>query len=150
MTNVYVLPRRKFSKALQAMLAAQTGKPVGLKSIPRVQDPSGPTGALVPAIPPYYILYPLNTVTSGPEWATPDADATWTYQVTSVSENGEQLEWLRDNALAAILARVDGGFLYPVTTPGIHEMDRTLKDDNTDIESFGSDLRFDFMVTPSP
>ena len=142
MTDQSILPRLPMTKAIQTLLATESGKPVGVAAIPRIPVPGGPDGALVQAVAPYYILEPLWSITSGPIWSTPDADADWVYQVSWSGKNGTQDEWLRDKVLQVMLSRTNGAFTYPLEVDGISVMDRGLKEDA------GTVLRFVVSVTP--
>ena len=151
--TVTVLPRLPMSKHLRVLLEEETGHPVGLSAIPRKVPPgqTGPATAQSPEKPPYFILYPGWATTSGPPFATPDADAEWVYQVTAVADRGDQLEWMRDKVIGIFLARKeDGSFVVPIEVAGIRVMNRTLQDDaGQDAGDLQSALRFTLYVTPS-
>ena len=118
-----MIDRRPFTNALAALLASGTGMPVG-----RGRMPDGP--------PPYYLLYSLDSATSGAPLADENEDASFVYQVTCVSGpdptkpgstgSVDQAEWLADKARRAVLGRdpATGAWTSPLTIPGVKVMCR--------------------------
>ena len=104
-----------FTKALAALIADATGKPVGEGRRP---DGSG--------LSHYYILYFITRTTSGAPFSDLNEDAELTYQVTAVSGpdpsdpdsygTQDQLQWLDDHARRAILER------NPVTRQWLNDL----------------------------
>ncbi|WP_228981275.1 hypothetical protein [Streptomyces sp. DH12] len=143
-----MIARRPVSLAVQTLLATATGLPVG-----RGRVPAGPTPGSQ-ASPPYYVLYLLPTTLHGPPLADENADATFIYQVTSVSgpkpgvsgSSGsiDQVEWMADKARDAVLARDPGTGLWlrPLTVPGVKNTGRSL-----DIEPGESSAPDDAIIT---
>ncbi|NUS25027.1 MAG: hypothetical protein HOV92_12505 [Streptomyces sp.] len=148
-----MITRRTFTAALAGLLASQTGKPVGQGRMPQTK-------------PPYYLLYSVDTTTFGAPFADDNEDASFVYQVTSVSgpdpdnpnSTGtlEQAEWLADKARTAILGRdpVTGQWTADLTLPGVKVMCRELEtepggtsDPNDAIISYVQRFRFD--LTPA-
>lgn len=121
-----MIDRRKVTAGLAALLAAETGKPVGLGRMPK-------------ADPPYYILESVDTSLSGPPFADENEDISVVYQVTSVSgpdpkvvsSTGtlDQAEWMADKARSAILRRdpATGLWAAVLTVPGVKVMCRELE-----------------------
>ncbi|MFF9632875.1 hypothetical protein [Streptomyces fradiae] len=155
-----MIARRPVSLAVQALLATATGLPVG-----RGRIPAGPTAGSQ-AAPPYYLLYLLGTTLHGPPLADENPDATFVYQVTSVSGpkpgvtgsagSIDQAEWMADKAREALLARdpATGLWLRPLTVPGVKNTGRSL--DTEPGESSAPDdaiityvQRYRFDLTPA-
>ncbi|MFD6149366.1 hypothetical protein [Streptomyces sp. NPDC060243] len=113
-----MIPRHPVTLAVATLLTTATGLPVG-----RGQQPLN-------ASPPYYLLYSLDTLTSGAPFADLNEDSTFTYQVTCVSGPdparpqsaglADQTEWMADKARTALLARnpTTRAWLHPLTVPG--------------------------------
>lgn len=128
-----MIDRLPVTKAVTAMLAAASGKPVGRGAIPLGVEP------------PYYLLTVVSTTPSGAPLADESEDLSVVYQVTAVtgpapSNAGsyavaDQAEWLADRARKAFLARDPdtGQWLHPITVPGARVYARSL-----DIEPGGS------------
>ncbi|WP_399553815.1 hypothetical protein OG473_39780 (plasmid) [Streptomyces anulatus] len=149
-----MIARLPMTMALSALLASATNLPVG-----RGSKPSNAT-------PPYYLLYAMPATLSGAPLADEHEDASFVYQVTSVSGPdpskqdsrgvADQAEWMADKARTAILGRdpVTGLWLRPLTTPGVKVIGRSL-----DTEPGGSSdpadaimsyvQRFRFDLTPA-
>lgn len=108
--------RLPMTKALRTMVATVTGKPCGLGTIPNVGG--------VPAEPPYSILYALEGSLDGPPFGDANADAEWTYQVTSVGERDDQAQWLADKVRAAILSRTSSGWTNAIPVSGMKVIGR--------------------------
>ena len=97
-----MIRKRLVTNAVAQMLASGSGKPVGKGKMPQ-------------ADPPYYILYSLDTELSGAPLADENEDASFVYQITSVSGpdptvvssggSEDQTEWLADKSREVFLAR---------------------------------------------
>lgn len=122
-----MIERQFVTKGVQQLLAAVTGKPVGLGKVPI--NPG--TGQPYP--PPYTLLYPLDHISADGTLADRGVAAVSTYQATFVSgpipgqaDSGgtvEQAEWLADKGRTGVMGRpVDGspGYVNPLTIPGIN------------------------------
>ncbi|MFE7547100.1 hypothetical protein [Streptomyces gardneri] len=121
-----MIDRLPVNKAVAAMLAAASGKPVGRGAIP------------LGAEPPYYLLTVVSTAVSGAPLADESEELSIVYQVTSVtgpapSNAGshavaDQAEWLADKARAAFLARDPntGQWLHPIAVAGARVYGRSL------------------------
>lgn len=155
-----MIARRPVTKALAALITTATGKPCGIGEIP------SPVAPATRVDPPYYILYSLDADTSGAPFADENEDASFVYQVTSVSgpdpaipdSRGtvEQVEWLADAARAGILGRdpTTGLWLHPLVIAGANVMCRepdaepgATNDPGDAIISYVSRFRFD--LTPA-
>lgn len=115
-------PRLPLTRALLDVLVAGTGRPCGLGSLPRGADGE-------PAAFPYAIIDSLPGEFSGPPLADWHADAAWTYQVTSVGERADQVQWLADRVRAVLVGRVDDGWLWDLSVPEMAVIDRELTAD---------------------
>lgn len=142
--------RLPLTRALMNVLAAGTGRPCGLGVLPRTADGQPPAF-------PYLILDSLPGEFSSPSFADWHADATWTYQATSVGERADQVQWLGDRVRAALLDRTANGWRTDITAPGIRVIDRqlTYDADGEPVDgSHGSIVtyvqRFTITVTPAP
>ncbi|MER8003024.1 hypothetical protein [Streptomyces sp. NPDC095613] len=121
-----MIARLPVTTALAELLAAATGTPVG-----RGRMPLG--GAQH-----YYLLYAVDSTISGAPFADTHEDASYVYQVTSVSGPNptvkgsagtlDQVELMADRARAAILGRdpATGLWANPLTMPGVSVMCRDL------------------------
>ncbi|MDQ8707869.1 hypothetical protein RCO28_36185 [Streptomyces sp. LHD-70] len=118
------LPRLPLTRALRSLLAEVTGRPCGLGVLPRAPN-SGVADF------PYVILDSLPGEFSGPGFADWHADASWTYQVTSVGERVDQVEWLADRVRSALVDRVDGRWKHVLTLPEMAVIDRELSMDGS-------------------
>ena len=149
-----MIARLPVTMALSALLASATNLPVG-----RDSKPSG-------ALPPYYLLYSIPADVSGAPLADEHEDASFVYQVTSVSGPdptkqdsrgvADQAEWMADKARTAILGRdpTTGLWLRTLTVPGVKVTARSL-----DTEAGGTNdpadaimsyvQRFRFDLTPA-
>jgi hypothetical protein len=112
-------PRLPLTRAVADVLAAATGRPCGLAVMPR--EASGQ-----PAAYPYLVLDSLPGEFSGPAFADWHADAAWTYQVTSIGERVDQVQWLGDRVRAALVGRTGSGWSTAFTAPGLRVIDREL------------------------
>lgn len=121
-----MIPRLPVTMALSALLASATNLPVG-----RGRAPANTT-------PPYYLLYALPAEVYGAPFSDEHEDASFVYQVTSVSGPdptkpdsygvADQAEWMGDEARTAILGRdpATGLWLRTLTIPGAAIMGRSL------------------------
>ncbi|MBC9717809.1 hypothetical protein H9Y04_35290 [Streptomyces sp. TRM66268-LWL] len=116
------LPRLPLTRALRTLVADATGRPCGLGVLPR-----GPDGRAADF--PYAILDSLPGEFSGPGFADWHADVSWSYQVTSVGERADQVEWLADRVRSALVDRVDGRWRYALAPPEMRVIDRELSVD---------------------
>lgn len=114
-----MIEKRLVTNALATLLGTATSLPVGRSVIP-----AGVTD------PPYYVLTPVDTSTSGAPYADTNEDMSLVYQITTISgplasqpgSTGtlEQAEGLADKARTAILGRnaVTGRWLHALTVTG--------------------------------
>ncbi|WP_435059377.1 hypothetical protein [Streptomyces sp. bgisy060] len=132
------------TRALVNVLDAGTGRPCGLGVLPRTAD--GQAAAF-----PYLILDSLPGEFSGPSFGDWQADATWTYQVTSVGERAHQVQWLGDRVRVVV-----ADWLRNLDVPGMRVIDRELTYDADGEPVDGSQgsivtyvQRFTITVTPA-
>lgn len=149
-----MIDRRAVTAAVAALLASYSDKPVGQSRMP------------VGAVPPYYVLYSVDTSVSGAPFADESEDMSLVYQVTSVSGPNpavasstgaeDQAEWLADKARRAFLERdpSTGLWLRALTVPGYTSCGRSLEiepggtsDPSDAIISYVQRFRFD--LTPA-
>ena len=142
-------PRLPLTRALLDVLSAETGRPCGLTVLPRASDGR-------PAAFPYLILDSLPGAFSGPSFADWQADATWTYQVTSVGERADKVQWLGDRVRAALFGRTASGWRTDLVLPGLRVIDRelTYDGDGEPVDGSQSSIvtyvqRFTVTVTPA-
>lgn len=121
-----MIQKRLVTNALASLLGTATSLPVGRSAMP--------TGS-----PPYYVLTPVDTSTSGAPYTDANEDMSLVYQVTAVSgplsgqpgSTGtlEQAEGLADKARTAVLGRAPGTgqWLNPLTVAGASVMCRELE-----------------------
>ncbi|MFD4482359.1 hypothetical protein ACFVXC_35280 [Streptomyces sp. NPDC058257] len=114
--------RLPVTRALTALLEKTTGRPCGIGELPRVEGKSG----WEPASAPYTILDSLPASFGGPPLWDWHADAAWSYQVTSVGERGDQVEWLADRVRAGVVGRTDGRWAHDLRVPQARVIDREL------------------------
>ncbi|GHJ28577.1 hypothetical protein TPA0910_30100 [Streptomyces hygroscopicus subsp. sporocinereus] len=114
--------RLPITRALAALLEQATGRPCGIGELPRVQGKSG----WEPAPAPYTILDSLPAEFGGPPLWDWHADAAWSYQVTSVGERADQVEWLADRVRAGVVGRTDGHWSHDLHVPEARVIDREL------------------------
>ncbi|MEU0839482.1 hypothetical protein ABZ370_08425 [Streptomyces sp. NPDC005962] len=114
--------RLPVTRALAALLEHTTGRPCGVGEHPRVQQKSGWDTAPVP----YMILDSLPAEFAGPPLWDWHADAAWAYQITSVGERADQVEWLADRVRAGVVGRTDGGWAQDLAVPEARVIDREL------------------------
>ncbi|WP_329131547.1 hypothetical protein OG552_10490 [Streptomyces sp. NBC_01476] len=143
-----------------AAITAESGKPVGLGKMPRSDD------GVTPVLPPYHILYSIDSTFDGAPFTDENEDAHLVYQVTSVSgpdpeipqSGGDQTqtEWLADKARIALLGRnpTTGAWLHNITAPGYQCMSRgidiepgAVPDPADGIMSYVQRFRFDLTPT---
>ena len=114
--------RLPVTRALAALVEQTTGRPCGMGELPRVQGKSG----WEPAAVPYTILDSLPAEFTGPPLWDWHADAAWSYQVTSVGERADQVEWLADRVRAGLVGRDDDGWAHDLRIPQLRVIDREL------------------------
>ncbi|MER6011587.1 hypothetical protein [Streptomyces bluensis] len=78
---------------------------------------------------PYTILDSLPGEFSGPPLWDWHADAAWTYQVTSVGEREDQVQWLADRVRAGVVGRIGDRWTYDLRVPQTRVIDRELDHD---------------------
>ncbi|WP_406349586.1 hypothetical protein OHB10_32200 [Streptomyces sp. NBC_01597] len=144
--------RLPVTRALAALLEHATGRPCGIGELPRVQGKSG----WVPAPVPYTILDSLPAEFGGPPLWDWHADAAWSYQITSVGERGDQVEWLADRVRAGVVGRTDGHWSHDLHVPEARVIDRELTYDaggDPSVSVAGAIVsyvqRFTITVTPA-
>ncbi|MCR8573078.1 hypothetical protein [Streptomyces sp. Isolate_219] len=147
--------RLPVTRALAALIAKTTGRPCGVGELPRLQDESG---EWEPASAPYTILDSLPGDFSGPPLWDWHADAAWTYQVTSVGERDDQVQWLSDRVRAGIVGRNGNGdgWAHDLWVPQARVIDRELDHDSggePSVSAAGAIVsyvqRFTITVTPA-
>jgi len=123
-----VIEKRLVTNWLVNTLATASGMPVGSGRQPADGMP-----------PPFYLAYSVDTSVSGAPLADFSEDASFVYQITSVSgpdpdvaqstADLDQLEWMADKARTTFLGRDAGTglWLHPMTVPGISCMARSLE-----------------------
>ncbi|MFI1163254.1 hypothetical protein ACH4UM_06500 [Streptomyces sp. NPDC020801] len=79
-----------------------------------------------PAPAPYTILDSLPAEFGGPPLWDWHADAAWSYQVTSVGERADQVEWLADRVRAGVVGRTDGRWTHDLHVSEARVIDREL------------------------
>ncbi|MGV9272336.1 hypothetical protein [Streptomyces griseosporeus] len=114
--------RLPVTRALAALIEHATGRPCGIGELPRVQGKSG----WEPAPAPYTILDSLPSEFGGPPLWDWHADAAWSYQVTSVGERADQVEWLADRVRAGLVGRANGHWSHDLPVPEARVIDREL------------------------
>ncbi|MFJ9356993.1 hypothetical protein [Streptomyces mirabilis] len=144
--------RLPVTRALAALLKHATGRPCGIGELPRVQGKSG----WEPAPVPYTILDSLPAEFCGPPLWDWHADAVWSYQVTSVGERGDQVEWLADRVRAGVVGRTDDHWSHDLHVPEARVIDRELTYDaggEPSVSAAGAIVsyvqRFTITVTPA-
>ncbi|KIF66289.1 hypothetical protein HY68_36930 [Streptomyces sp. AcH 505] len=117
-------------------------------------------------MPPYSLLYPLEAIASGAPFSDLNEDASFVYQITSVSGPdptdpdsfgvSDQSEWMADKTRKAILGRdpTTGLWLNQLDIPGAKVVCRELdtepgatNDPSDAIMSYVQRFRFDLTST---
>ncbi|MGQ4490080.1 hypothetical protein ACN6LM_000510 [Streptomyces sp. SAS_281] len=114
--------RLPVTRALAALVENATARPCGIGELPRVEGKSG----WEPASAPYTILDSLPAEFDGPPLWDWHADAKWSYQITSVGERGDQVEWLADRVRAGVVGRTDDRWAHDLRVPEARVIDREL------------------------
>ncbi|MDQ0990717.1 hypothetical protein [Streptomyces sp. V3I7] len=114
--------RLPVTRALAALVEKATGRPCGIGELPRVEGKSG----WEPASSPYTVLDSLPAEFGGPPLWDWHADAAWSYQITSVGERGDQVEWLADRVRSGVVGRTDGRWAHNLPIPEARVIDREL------------------------
>ncbi len=115
--------RLPVTRALAALIEKATDRRCGIGELPRVR---GTSGEWEPATAPYTILDSLPGEFSGPPLSDWHADAAWAYQVTSVGERDDQVQWLADRVRAGVVGRRDGRWAHDLPVPQARVIDREL------------------------
>ncbi|MGW1284365.1 hypothetical protein ACWD4N_11775 [Streptomyces sp. NPDC002586] len=110
----------------------------------------------MPAAAPHTMLDSLPGEFSGPPLADWQADAAWSYQVTSVGERGDQVQWLADRVRDGVVGRSDGSWAYDLRISQGRAIDRELAHESggeTSVSAAGAIVsyvqRFTITVTPA-
>ncbi|CAL9666911.1 hypothetical protein SUDANB145_07206 (plasmid) [Streptomyces sp. enrichment culture] len=122
-----MISKRLVTDWVETTLATASAMPVG-----RGRQPADGTP------PPYYLLYSVDTQTGGAPFTDAHEDASFVYQITSVSgpdpnipqstADLDQLEWMADKARQTLLGRnpSTGAWSYPMNVPDVTCMTRSL------------------------
>lgn len=144
-------PRLPVTRALAALIEKATGRPCGIGELPRVERESGEWEA-APA--PYTVLDSLPGTFTGPPLEDWQADAAWSYQVTSIGERGDQVQWLADRVRDGVVGRHDDTWAYDLRISQGRVIDRELEHDSggeTAVSAAGAIVsyvqRFTIIVT---
>lgn len=106
-----MIERRLVTEALEALLAAATGKPCGTGALPLVEGR--------PAEPPYTVVRSLTLTLDGAPFTDLHEDSGTSYQVECVARSHAQAEWLADRVRTGVLGRdARGAWLHALTVPG--------------------------------
>ncbi|GHE06577.1 hypothetical protein [Streptomyces alanosinicus] len=147
------LARLPVTRALAMLIEQATGRPCGVAELPRARTESGEWN---PTAAPYTILDSLPSAFTGPPLWDWHADAAWTYQVTSVGERGDQVQWLADRVRAGVVGRSGGRWTHHLRVPQARVIDRELDHDaggETSVSAAGAIVsyvqRFTITVTPA-
>lgn len=123
-----MIQKRLVTDWVETTLTTASGMPVG-----RSRQPTDGKA------PPFYLLYSVDTNVFGAPLADLNEDASFVYQITSVSgpdpnvpqstADLDQLEWMADKARSVFLGRnpTTGQWQYPFTVPGVSCMTRSLE-----------------------
>ncbi|MER8002098.1 hypothetical protein [Streptomyces sp. NPDC095613] len=84
-------------------------------------------GEFCPAVVPYMILDSLPATFTGPPLWDWHADVAWTYQVTSIGERDDQVQWLADRARHGLIGRAGNQWAYDLQVPEAAVIDRELE-----------------------
>ncbi|MGW4073765.1 hypothetical protein ACWELB_09645 [Streptomyces asiaticus] len=114
--------RLPVTRALADLVEHATGRPCGIGELPRVQGKSGWEVASTP----YTVLDSLPAEFTGPPLWDWHADAAWSYQITSVGEGVDQVEWLADRVRVGVVGRTGGRWSYDLRIPQARVTDREL------------------------
>ncbi|NEW72594.1 hypothetical protein [Streptomyces rhizosphaericus] len=114
--------RLPVTRALADLVEHATGRPCGIGELPRVQGKSGWEVASTP----YTVLDSLPAEFTGPPLWDWHADAAWSYQITSVGERVDQVEWLADRVRVGVVGRIGGRWRHDLHIPGVLVTDREL------------------------
>ncbi|WP_413809687.1 hypothetical protein [Streptomyces sp. OE57] len=114
--------RLPVTRTLAALVEHATGRPCGIGELPRVQRKPGWEVASTP----YTILDSLPAEFTGPPLWDWHADAAWSYQITSVGERVDQVEWLADRVRVGVVGRTGGRWSHDLHIPGVLVADREL------------------------
>lgn len=117
--------RLPLTQAVRSLLGTVTGLQVGLGTVPAITPAEEAAGKVAPSLP-YLILYPLmGGGFAGPSYTDYEADATYPYQVTTIAENGEQVEFWADRVRRTLIGRTAAGvYLHALVVPGLVVMER--------------------------
>lgn len=149
-----MIQRGPVTMALSALLASQSGLPVGRGSMPATAGQR------------YYILRLVDHSTSGAPLADDNEDASLVYQLTAVSGpdpekpgsagSEDQIEWMADKARGIFLGRDPGTgqWLHAITVPGATVYCRELETEpggtnDPGDASIAGVQRFRFDLTPA-
>jgi hypothetical protein len=122
-----VIEKRLVTDWVETTLSTAAAMPVGRGRVPTLSS-----------VPPYYLLYSVDTHVSGAPLADMSEDGSFVYQITSVSgpdpafpqstADLDQLEWMADKARTTFLGRnpTTGLWSYPFTVAGLSCMTRSL------------------------
>jgi len=106
--------RDTLDEAVVAMLAAATGKEVGLSKLPPLTNP----GDLHPPLP-YAVLYALHSPIGSGGFEDPEEDRDYIYQLTCIGETHKQCAWMSAKILEAFTDRAaNGDYTNPITGSG--------------------------------
>jgi len=112
-------PRMPVAKALVAMLATATGKPVDYTRIPPGLLNADGT---VPANAVYAVVYPIPGGSFSGSASDAHEDADYVFQVSSVAKRGLDAEWLGDRVRGAMLDRLpSGAYRVPLEIPATED-----------------------------
>lgn len=106
-----ILPDRKITDALIALLETATGKLIGDVRAPEPTTDDDPDY-------PYAVVINLGRVQMSGSIAAPHADVAIEYQVTSVGKDRIQADWMADAVREAILGRDSGGYTNDLAGTG--------------------------------
>lgn len=123
-----MIEKRLVTDWVETTLSTAAAMPVGRSRVPTASS-----------VPPYYLLYSVDTNVTGAPLADMNEDGSFVYQITSVSgpdpdvaqstADLDQLEWMADKARSTFLGRnpVTGLWLHPFTVTGVSCMARRLE-----------------------
>jgi hypothetical protein len=105
------VPRSPVSTALESFFTTRTGFPCAYGVLPVDSD-----GSAIP--PPILVLEPLASVFDGPAFGDRTSEGWWSYGLKCVGARLDQAEGLWDRAHAALTAKTNGQYTWPITVPG--------------------------------